>query len=285
MDLVVESLGRYGHEDAGVVVVGGNRAHAHARPIVPAVALILEPTPEGIDNAGGVSALVVGRGLDHARDRRSEAVGPDHDVRADPMQGAAALLEDHSRHSTSRVPEQLGEPRPIAHVRPGGRRGVPQQLIEHPATRCVEGVHPVAGLDRNRDDFVAIDEARAADVRSTRCTYLLQQTPAVQLQHARAHQRQGREGVRAPAVAVEQQHGQPAAREQHGGGGAGAPRPHHDGVIALFGGASMAVSSCSRAAGVIEPFAPSHAALENWWGGELSAQARERLQPQPPPLT
>jgi hypothetical protein len=55
----------------------------------------------------------------------------------------------------------------------------------------------------------------------------------MQLEDASPHQRERGECVGAVTSAIHEENGQTFPGEQHRRSGAGTPRPHHDGVIAL----------------------------------------------------
>ena len=79
--------------------------------------------------------------------------------------------------------------------------------------------------------FGAVGERRATDRRGAGVDDTVEETPAVELEDAAAHQGVGREGVGAVAGAVDDEDAQPVAGEEHGGGGAGGAGADDDSVI------------------------------------------------------
>jgi hypothetical protein len=104
------------------------------------------------------------------------------------------------------------------HLGAGGGGRVDQDRVEHGAARRVQGVHAVGRLDGDRHDGIGVAERGAAHLGRARRDDLVEQAPPVQLQHAAAHQGVRGEGVGTVAAAVDEEHAQPGAGQQVGGG-------------------------------------------------------------------
>ena len=148
-------------------------------------------------------------------DRRSHAVGPDHDGRLDAGGASVSAGEHGARDPAARVADEVDGGDAVDDLRPRGRRRAHEQRVEHGAPRRVEGVDPVARLDGHRDLLVGVVEGRRPDRRRPRGLDLAEEAPAVKLQHGAAHEGVRRERVIPEPAAIDGQDAQAGAGEEH----------------------------------------------------------------------
>ena len=104
---------------------------------------------------------------------------------------------------------------PCRTTAPAVARRVHQGAIEQGTARRIQRLHTVCRADRDRHLFVAIVERGLAHRRRPHFLQVRQYAPAVQLQHAAAHQRVRGDGVRAVAGAVDDEYPKSGPCHQH----------------------------------------------------------------------
>ena len=179
------------------------------------VAVLREPSEVAVHDRSRAPAGALDRRAYEPGDGRSDAVGPDHDVRFD-AGGASVRAGEHGAHDPAeRVADEVDSGNAVNDLRSRGRCGAYEQRVENGAPRRVQGVDPVARLDGNRDVFLAVVEGRRPDGRRPRRLERSQEAPAVELQHAAAHERVRRERVVPEPATIDCQYAQPGAGEEH----------------------------------------------------------------------
>ena len=232
-DLVPKPGGRGAGEDARGAAVGRNRADADPLPVVPV--RVLEPgaRPVAVDDAGRVPARVLDLGARQAGDGGAQAIGADHDSGGDPRRRPVGALDDGAAHPAAVVADQIDDADPVHDLGAGVAGRIDQRRVEHRPPRRVERIDPVARFDRDDQLVVTVVEGGPPDRRRAGRLERAEHPPAMELEHTGAHQGVGGEGVAPVGLAVDGQHPQAAAGQQHGGRGPGAARPDDDGVVAL----------------------------------------------------
>ncbi len=121
----------------------------------------------------------------------------------------------------------------LAHLGAGGSRRVDEDLVEHGAARTVGNRVAIGRTSRAVDLEHAEVEAVRVDGRAASGDHLIEHAPALQCRDPGSMDQVGREGVARERRPVDDEHLVALASQQHGGGGAGAPGAHDDGVIGL----------------------------------------------------
>jgi hypothetical protein len=148
------------------------------------------------------------------------------------VQPARLVGEQPGPHAPAIVADEIDEAHAVLDLRAGGDGRVHQGAIEHGPARRVQAVHPVARLHRDGQRVVAVDERGAPHHRRARGLDRRQHTPAGQLKHAAAHERESGQRVAAVPAAVHHEHAEARASQQQRGRSARAPRAGHDRVVA-----------------------------------------------------
>ena len=128
------------------------------------------------------------------------------------------------------TPDKSDELRFEGDLRAGVSRGIDQHPVEHGPPRRVETIHVALRFDLHRNDLVAVVKRRQSDPGRTRRFDSLENAPARQLEHARAHKRVGGDRIAPVVTAVDREHTKTSSREKQRGGRAGASGSDNDDV-------------------------------------------------------
>jgi hypothetical protein len=140
--------------------------------------------------------------------------------------------------------------------------GVHQDGVEDGAARGVEGVDAAGALDRHGHLLGAVVEGGLADRGRPGRHDPVEQAPAVELDHATAHEGMGGERVAPVGGAVEDEHPQARAGQEQGGGGAAAAGADDDDVVV---GGGHGWLRCARAGWVgTVPVSRAESSAASW---------------------
>ena len=145
---------------------------------------------------------------------------------------ATAVAALDADHPTGAVADDARDARAVVERRAGRAGGVDEDRIEHRAAGRVEGVDTVGRLDRDPHLLVGERERRRAHRRSAGGDDVVEHAPAVELHDPQAHQGVGRQRVGPVSAAVDDEHVETGAGEEHRGGGAGGAGADDDDVVA-----------------------------------------------------
>ena len=190
-----EAVGICGSEVEGYLGHMGNRTPP----------LVMGHEFAGVVVAAGAGAEALDGGAGPVGDPRATAVGADGDGRGGPPGGARLVAATDPGDASVAGAHEVRHDRAEAELGAGLRGRVGEDRVEDRAAWCVQRVDPVGGLDRDRQRLVDEVERGAAHRRRPRRDHPVEQSPAVELHHAAAHQGVGRLGVVAVAVAVDDQ--------------------------------------------------------------------------------
>ena len=147
-----------------------------------------------------------------------------------PFRSAPAILAP--RTPTFGAPEQVDYGQAMNDLGPSRPRRLDQDGIQDGPSRSNKGPDAIPLLNGNLDRLVAsVVEARFSDRWGPRRTHLVEQPPAVQLEHCAPHQSVGRESVTPGPGRIDRQDAQPPTGEEHGCRSSGTTRPRNDHVI------------------------------------------------------
>ncbi len=163
-------------------------------------------------------------------ERRPSAPIDEVGVHGDPAAGVVAACD--ADHPAVRVATDVGDGDAVADVCAGGDRGVDEDGSSTVRRGAYSASTPREGLMVIGDVVVGVAERRATDGRGAGVDDAVEEPPPVQLQDAAAHEGVGGRGVGPVAAAVDDEHVQAGAGEQHRGGGTGGAGADDDDVVA-----------------------------------------------------
>jgi len=124
----------------------------------------------------------------------------------------------HPHHAALPVAAHAGHGDAGAHLGAGPLRGGCEDRVQHVPAGRDEQVDPGLVLDGPADRLAKGVEGDLPDGRGATVEDLVQQSPAVQLDHAAARDRMGGQGVAGKGCPVHDHHVMAQTGQQHGGG-------------------------------------------------------------------
>src|SRR6476646_5544494 len=97
-------------------------------------------------------------------------------------------MSDDADDSIAAVATYVGDGDSVADLRPSGRGRVDEDRVEHGATRGVESIDAMPGLDGDGHVVVPVVERAAADWWGAGLDHAIEQAPPVELENCTPHE-------------------------------------------------------------------------------------------------